>query len=109
LKYLQRAVVNAKKVDSQKGKELEELEKKSKEIILKSQIEQWAINRNVHYDRWQGFDRKDFEPVVEAFRNLFKLFICDRCNSIISRLDRAGASPISMITCSCQKVQWDIS
>lgn len=109
LKYLQRAVVNAKKVDSQKGKELEELDKKSKEIILKSQIEQWAINRNVHYDRWQGFDRKDFEPVVEAFRSLFKLFICDRCNSIISRLDRAGAGPISMVTCSCQKVQWDIS
>jgi len=35
-----------------------------------SSVEQWAVNKAVHYNEWANFGRKDFEPVVTAFREL---------------------------------------
>jgi hypothetical protein len=44
-------------------------------------VEQWAINRAVHYNEWANFGRKDFEPVVAAFKELLECFRCDTCES----------------------------
>jgi len=108
-KYLRRAVVNSKKMDQQeKLCELEKLEKEANEVISRSLIEQWAINRNVHYDRWEEFGKRDFEPVVCAFKDLFKLFACSSCGSMITRIDSEGETPMSLIACNCGKVFWNI-
>jgi hypothetical protein len=32
-------------------------------------VEQWAVNKAVHYNEWANFGKKDFEPVVAALRS----------------------------------------
>src|SRR4029077_11023755 len=42
-------------------------------------VEQWAVNKAVHYNEWANFGKKDFEPVVGAFRELLECFRCPDC------------------------------
>jgi recombinational DNA repair ATPase RecF len=103
--YLRKAKSNFQKMNQQdKLDELKEFEKRVNEIIVKSQIEQWIINENVHYNRWGEFDRKDFEPVVEAFKNLFALFSCSSCGATIAVSERKGKSPKTIVSCSCGEI-----
>jgi hypothetical protein len=44
-------------------------------------VEQWAVNKAVHYNEWTNFDCHDFEPVVIAFRELLECFRCSKCGS----------------------------
>ena len=44
-------------------------------------VEQWAVNKAVHYNEWANFGKKDFEPVVAAFKELLACFSCDKCES----------------------------
>jgi hypothetical protein len=37
-------------------------------------VEQWAVNKAVHYNEWANFGKKDFEPVVSAFKELLACF-----------------------------------
>lgn len=46
-----------------------------------SNVEQWAINQAVHYNEWANFGKKDFEPVVAAFKELINCFRCAECQS----------------------------
>jgi hypothetical protein len=46
-----------------------------------SNVEQWAVNKAVHYNEWANFGKKDFEPVVAAFRELLECFRCKDCQS----------------------------
>ena len=62
---------------------LQELETVAAQIIQRSQVEQWAVNENVHYNRWGDFNQQDFTPVVEAWRDLFGLFQCSDCGGSI--------------------------
>lgn len=98
--YVKKAKVNFQKMkQSDKVEELNKLEKKANGIINKSQIEQWIVNENVHYNRWENFTREDFKPVVEAFRDLFGLFTCSSCGSIISMSFSKGVTVITKSRC----------
>jgi hypothetical protein len=44
-------------------------------------VEQWAVNKLVHYNEWANLGRRDFEPVVKAFRDMLEIFSCPACNS----------------------------
>jgi len=44
-------------------------------------VEQWAVNKAVHYNEWANFGKKDFEPVVAAFKELLGCFRCEKCES----------------------------
>ena len=44
-------------------------------------VEQWAVNKAVHYNEWANFGKKDFEPVVGAFKELLDCFRCTNCQS----------------------------
>lgn len=108
-RYLRKAKSNFQKMHQpEKLKELEELEKKATDIINRSQIEQWIINANVHYNRWAEFSRNDFEPVVKAFKDLFDVFVCNSCGMMISRSEIRGATPKDTVSCSCGKIFWNI-
>ena len=85
---------------------LSELEETAKKIISKSQIEQWAINENVHYNKWSTFTKSDFLPVVETFKELFGLFLCTQCSTMIA-LNFKGRTPKS-ISCNCGKINWNL-
>jgi len=107
--YLRRAKTNFQKMNQKdKFKELEELEKKANDIIAKSQIEQWIINANVHYNKWDEFSKNDFEPIVEAFRDLFGLFTCSSCGTMISVSQSKGATEKNIVSCGCGKIFWNI-
>jgi recombinational DNA repair ATPase RecF len=109
-KYLRKAKDNAHKMgDKPKFKELEILEKKSNEIIAKSLVEQWIINDNVHYNRWRTYSKNDFKPVAKAFKDLFGLFTCSTCGSLIALNEGRGKSAQLNVSCNCGKIFWNIS
>ena len=39
-----------------------------------SAVEQWAVYKVVDYNEWANFGKKDFEPVVTAFKDLLICF-----------------------------------
>ena len=45
-----------------------------------AQAEQWAINKGVHFNDWANLGKKDFQPVVDAFKELLELFDCKKCD-----------------------------
>jgi energy-coupling factor transporter ATP-binding protein EcfA2 len=108
-KYLKKAKTNSQKIgQNKKFSELNKLEKASSKIIAKSQVEQWIINENVHYNKWTEFSKNDFEPVVDAFRDLYSLFICKSCGSMISKCQARGTAANVVVNCDCGKIFWNI-
>jgi hypothetical protein len=61
-------------------------------------VEQWAVNKAVHYNEWANFGRKDFEHVVGAFRELLDCFRCDTCQSWLYTSPRGIPEAVR---CSC--------
>lgn len=107
--HLKKAKTNFQKMKQQdKFEELNELEKKANTIIAKSQIEQWIINENVHHNKWEVFDKKDFVPVVEAFRDLFGLFTCSSCGTTMSLSQSKGEAVKTIVSCDCGKIFWNV-
>lgn len=107
--YLKKAKNNFQKIKQlNKVEELNRLEKKANDIINKSQVEQWIVNENVHYNKWENFTREDFRPVVGAFKDLFGLFTCDSCGSIISVSYTKATTPKAIVSCGCGKFFWNI-
>ncbi len=75
-------------------------------IFAQVQVEQWAINKNIHYNNWTNFEMKDFEPVVNTFEDLFNIFICSKCNAIY-HLSVKGPKPESL-KCNCGNINWNL-
>lgn len=46
-------------------------------------INQWAVNTNVHYNKWMNMTADEFRPVLEAFKAVCDLFKCDTCHSTL--------------------------
>jgi hypothetical protein len=86
---------------------LQELESIVAPIYKRSNAEQWAVNANVHYNNWANFSDKDFRPVVEAFQDLYGLFVCSSCGGML-RLATSGVTPTS-VRCNCGKVHWNLT
>jgi len=107
--YLKKAKNNFKKMNQQsKYNEICELEKKANKIIDRTQVEQWIINENVHYNKWSEFGKEDFEPVVMAFKDLFALFSCDKCGSTIELTRTKGKNAKSFVSCACGNIHWNV-
>ena len=85
---------------------LQELDSTVGPIYTRSNAEQWAVNVNVHYNNWANFSEKDFRPVVEAFQDLYGLFVCSKCGGML-RLATSGATPMT-IRCNCGQVDWNL-
>jgi hypothetical protein len=69
-------------------------------------VEQWAVNKAVHYNAWANFGKKDFEPVVGAFKDLLACFRCETCDSWVYATPR-GPSPESL-RCSCAAISLNL-
>jgi recombinational DNA repair ATPase RecF len=55
--------------------------------------EDWAINKAVHFNEWANFGKKDFEPVVAAFKKLISEFRCATCDSYVYISPRGPKRP----------------
>jgi hypothetical protein len=71
-----------------------------------SNVEQWAVNKAVHYNEWANFGKKDFEPVVAAFKELLECLRCKDCQSWLYVTPRGG-SPESL-RCQCSSVDLNL-
>ena len=67
-----------------------------------SNVEQWAVNKAVHYNAWANFGKKDFEPVVAAFKDLLIHFKCATCGSWLYVTPKRG--PAESLRCGCSAV-----
>ena len=71
-----------------------------------SNVEQWAVNKAVHYNEWANFGKKDFEPVVTAFRELMDCFRCKDCQSWLYVTPR-GPNP-ELLRCHCNAINMNL-
>jgi hypothetical protein len=69
-------------------------------------VEQWAVNKAVHYNEWANFGRKDFEPVVAAFKELVQHFQCGTCQSFLYLSPRGKADSLR---CACNGVNLNLT
>ncbi|MFK4654220.1 hypothetical protein ABIF97_004154 [Bradyrhizobium japonicum] len=70
-----------------------------------SSVEQWAINKAVHYNEWENFGKRDFAPVANAFQELLECFRCEGCESWLFVTPRH--KPISL-RCACDTVSLNL-
>lgn len=80
-------------------KAIGELETAFTEAKTKSGIEQWQINKAVHYSAWADFTKNDFAPVVTAFRAFTGNFSCQSCGEMLSVTPERGKK--EGMRCSC--------
>lgn len=83
---------------------LADVESTSGQVFNRSQVEQSAVNENVHV--WADFRPADLTPVVEAFADLFDVFRCSACGTLL-RVMAEGANPASL-QCSCGTTAWNL-
>jgi hypothetical protein len=68
-------------------------------------VEQWAVNKAVHYNVWANFGKKDFAPVVAAFRELLGCFSCDKCDGWLYVTPRGNPDSLR---CACNSVSLNL-
>lgn len=72
---------------------------------IAANVEQWAVNKAVHYNEWANFGKKDFEPVVDAFKNLLRCFRCEGCDSWLYVTPRTNPESLR---CSCGEINLNL-
>jgi recombinational DNA repair ATPase RecF len=85
---------------------LNELDSVRSQVLARSNVEQWAVNANVHYNAWADFLREDFRPVVEAFQDLYGLFRCNSCGGVL--YVTSNGPRFASVRCNCGKVNWNL-
>jgi hypothetical protein len=68
-------------------------------------VEQWAVNKAVHYNAWANFGKKDFEPVVAAYRELLACFSCPSCDSWLYATPRSNPESLR---CACNAISLNL-
>ncbi|MDA1314104.1 MAG: AAA family ATPase [Acidobacteria bacterium] len=70
-----------------------------------SNVEQWAVNKAVHYNAWANFGKKDFEPVVAAYKDLLNCFRCETCEAWIHVIPRISSESLR---CFCNDISLNL-
>jgi hypothetical protein len=70
-----------------------------------SNVEQWAVNKALHYSEWANFGRKDFEPVVGSFKDLLGCFSCGKCESWLFVTPRSNPDSLR---CACNAINFNL-
>jgi hypothetical protein len=70
-----------------------------------SNVEQWMVNKAVHYNEWASFERADFESVVSAFKGLVDCFKCSKCGALLEAQPPTGAKKL---ICECSAVSFTL-
>ncbi|WP_353428859.1 AAA family ATPase [Paracoccus denitrificans] len=70
-------------------------------LIQKTNTEQWAINKSVHFNEWENFTKAEFGEVSDAFRALLDHIRCSnpKCGGYPYLTPRKGSS--EQLRCSC--------
>jgi AAA domain-containing protein len=68
--------------------------------------EDWAVNKAVHHNDWANFGKSDFEPVVEASKDLLVCAQCDDCGSWLYITPKHSAP--ESLRCACNGVNMNL-
>jgi len=70
-------------------------------LIGKSLAEQWAINKSVHFNKWENLQKVEFQAVVDAFKALLERLRCANreCGTYVFVSPRKG--PQEALRCNC--------
>lgn len=69
------------------------------ESKVAADMEQWAVNKAVHYNEWANLGKRDFEPVVAAYKEFLERFRCVTCDSWLYVTPKRG--PSESLRCDC--------
>jgi hypothetical protein len=90
--------------------ELRDAAARSKEALSRASgaqnVEQWAVNKAVHYNEWANFGKKDFGPVVDSFAELLACVSCDVCGSWLHVSFSKGTA--EALRCDCSAVNFNL-
>lgn len=81
----------------------------AKNTVSRALGEQWTINTTVHFNDWAKLSKKDFIPVVQAFRELCdSIFACnvEGCESALKVTFDGGK--INGVRCKCGANNWNL-
>jgi len=68
----------------------------------KSNVEQWQLNKAIHFNAWADLSKQDFMPVVEAYRDLTSRFSCSTCQDMLAVTP--GRGPKEGLRCQCGSI-----
>lgn len=85
---------------------LVEIETVAKSVFSRSNAERWAVNASVHYNDWADLADPDFRPVVDAFHDLYRVFLCSTCDGVLYRV-KSGPETVG-VRCNCGAVSWNL-
>lgn len=77
---------------------------KARELIARTNAEQWAINPSVHFNEWANLQGHEFQQVVNAFKELLENLRCqnENCKSYLYVLPHKGKA--EEMRCNCGDV-----
>jgi len=81
---------------------LEERLRLFREAVAASQVEQWAINKSVHYNAWAQLHVNDFSPMAATFKTLLNLLRCQSCAAFFYVASTGSKS--DSIRCKCSSL-----
>jgi recombinational DNA repair ATPase RecF len=86
--------------------ELSVIETQFKENLNRTQLEQWIINENVHFNKIADSEKDDFLPVVEAFQDLEGHYMCSNCGGriIVNLIGKKETA----VKCPCGMINWNL-
>lgn len=85
---------------------LQEFDSIVKGIYERTNAEKWSINPAIHYNNWANLSKRDFQPVVEAFRDLYAVFVCSKCSKLLHLVTANGRG--ENVRCNCPQVNWNL-
>ena len=85
---------------------LSEIETQYREDVERTKIDQWIINENVHFDKLSDSSKDDFLPIVEAFQDFERFYICSACGGKIM-INMRNMTETS-VKCPCGKINWNL-
>lgn len=102
---LEKGIKAATHWENEAGKTaLIEKQGQAKTLIAATYVEQWTINKCVHFNAWGNLASSEFQEVVDAYRELLDHMRCsnEKCASLPRLTPRKGSS--EQLRCNCQTI-----
>ncbi len=85
---------------------LQEFDDITQSIYTRTNAERWALNPTIHYNNWANLSKPEFEPVIDAFRDLYGVFVCSKCHGILYLVISEGRQ--EAVRCNCPQINWNL-
>lgn len=85
---------------------LQEFDNIAQSIYTRTNAERWAINPTIHYTNWANLSKPEFEPVIDAFKDLYGVFVCSKCHRMLHSVISGGTQ--EAVRCNCMQINWNL-